>query len=212
MTALLRTRGSTSEMARLFGAEADPQLDWRESIWPGEQVPVVLQTNDRRRVTTLAWGLPQSAFHRALPAPQRTSLFTRDLVPDASRLRHVAGLERCLIVVESFAYPTGDRGACMREWIGLGEHPLTAWAGYWLPEAKACAGNVVRSNAVVEARSDVMPRLLRPAQWGEWLAGASLISLGPAYDDVDFYRETFGERWSTGGVELDPMPRLAASA
>lgn len=96
MTCLLRARGSALEMARLFAAQADASLIWPESIWPGEPVPVVVQTDDGRRLTTMNWDLPSEAFACAIPPRQRGTIYPRDFWRDGSRLVDVASLSRCL--------------------------------------------------------------------------------------------------------------------
>jgi len=196
MTCLLRTRGSASEMARLFDAEPDPGLAWRETSWTGDPVPVVAVENSQRRLRTMIWGLEAAAYAKSVEARQRGVLYARDLAVAATRLHDLAGLRRCLIILESFAYPMGKAGACTRGWIGLWDEPLTAWAG--LCTSEGSAGMLVLANERVEPLSDTMPRMLPPDDWEPWLAGASLLSLGPGYPEAAFYRENLGERWSTG--------------
>lgn len=197
MTCLLRTRGSASEMAGLFDAEPNPRLEWREPIWTGDAVPVVVMGEDgTRRIRTMTWGLPALAFAKAVPAKQRGSIYPRDLTRTGSRVQDPVGLERCLIILESFAYPMGQAGECTRGWIGLWDEPLTVWAGVCI--ADCCAGLLVLANERVEPLSDTMPRLLQPEDRDLWLAGPSLLSLGPGYPEAAFYRENLGERWSSG--------------
>lgn len=198
MTALLRCRGSTAEMARLFEAVADTGLGWRETIWTGDPVPVVLEDGEDRRLTTSEWGLPDEAWSGAVAAKQRDTLYSRDLAPAASRLRDPAGLRRCLIILEGFAYPAGPAGERRRAWFGLWDSALTAWAGVCSPDGAACAGILLQANERVAPCSETMPRLLAPADQARWLDGAGLLSLGPAYAADGFYRENLGERWSTG--------------
>jgi putative SOS response-associated peptidase YedK len=198
MTALLRCRGSTAEMARLFDAVADDGLDWRETIWTGDPVPIVIVDGKDRRLTTSRWGLPEEAYAKAVAAKQHGLLYSRDLVPDASRLHDPAHLRRCLLIVESFAYPEGRAGERTRTWFGLWDSALAAWAGYCTPDGACCAGILLGANDRVEPYSEMMPHLLAPADQARWLDGGGQLSLGPAYDADAFYRENLGERWSTG--------------
>ena len=198
MTALLRCRGSTAEMARLFDAVADPDLDWRETSWTGDPVPVVLDDRYARRLTTSRWGLPEDAFAKTVAVKQRGALYSRDLVPGPSRLSDPARLQRCLIVMESFAYPEVSVGEATRAWFGLQDTPLSAWAGLATPDGSCCAGLLMIANGQVMPLNEMMPLLLTPAGQARWLEGAGPLSIGPGYDDDAFYRENLGERWSTG--------------
>lgn len=211
MTALLRSRGATSEMARWFGAVADPGLDWRPSSWTGDPVPVVLADEGRRRLTTCIWGLSQESFVEPIAPKLRGTLYPRDLCRTASRLRDPGGLQRCLILIESFAYPGGLDGHCTRNWFGLWDEALAAWAGICAPDGRV-AGLLGRANERVGPYSDRMPLLLAPANRDVWLAGAGFLALRAGYDAEDFYRENLGERWSTGRLDLETPPPFASAA
>ncbi len=209
MTCLLRTRGSVSEMVRLFAAEPDPGLVWPESIWPGDRVPVVIEEDGMRRLTTMAWGLPVETFVKPVPASQRGIIYPRDLWRDGSRLRDGRSLPRCLILLESFAYPMGTKGQCTRGWIGLWDHPVAAWAGVF--EGGGCAGMLVMANERVEPLSSTMPHLLPSQDQTCWLERGSLLLLGPGYADAEYYRENLGERWSSGRPDEElPLFRAAS--
>lgn len=196
MTCLLRCRGSTSEMAKLCAATPDAGLDWPAMIWTGEPVPVVIEEDGERRLKTLRWGLSAAAFTTPLPARQRGTEYARDCLRDGSRLADPAVLERCLILLEAFAYPMGEAGRRTRGWFGLWDHPLAAWAG--VCGDGGCAGVLGFANNVVAPGSETMPLLLRPEDHQRWLGGGTLLSLGPGFADAEFYRENFGELWSTG--------------
>lgn len=211
MTALLRSRGAASEMSLLFDALPDADLHWRESSWVGDPVPVVLVENEQRRLATRTWGLPAGSFAHPIAAKRRGTLYPRDLSPSASRLCDPRGFQRCLIIVESFAYPDGPEGRCTRSWFGLWDEALTAWAGLCTPDGQ-CAGILARANERVEPYSATMPLLLAPADREGWLAGAGFLALRADYDSADFYRENLGERWSTGRPDVEASPPFAAAA
>lgn len=210
MTSLLRSRGSTAEMAELFAAVADPGLVWPQAIWTGEQVPVVAADEiGQRRLTTMRWGLLAEAFARPIPAKQRGVIYSRDFWRTGSRLDDVSSLTRCLIALESFAYPRGLTGQCTREWIGRYHDPLVAWAGVCVDGA--CAGVLILANSRIEGLSKTMPRLLMPEDHAAWLDGGTLLSLGPSFADGEFYGENFEERWSTG-KPIDELPLFKAAS
>jgi putative SOS response-associated peptidase YedK len=203
MTALLRCRGSTAEMARLFDAVPDADLDWRETSWSGDPVPVVFGDGDARRLTTSRWGLPEDAYAKAVAVKQRGTLYSRDLVSGPSRLSDPARLRRCLILVESFAYPDGPVREATRAWFGLRDTPLSAWAGFSTPDGSCCAGLLMLANERVAPCSHTMPWLLTPAGQERWLEGAGQLSIGVGYEADAFYRENLGECWSTGRLGDD---------
>lgn len=192
-------------MARLFDAAPAADLAWGESIWPGDQVPVVCQDGFGRRLRTMAWELPQALFKVPLASAQRATLYSRDLV-NVSRLRDPVALRRCLIVVEAFAKPVGQERSRTRQWTGLWDFPLVAWAGYCTPDGRHCAGLVQRTMSSDEAE----PRLLRAQHADDWLAGAGLLMMGPGFAPEDCYHEDLGERWSTGRQDVEVLPLFAA--
>jgi putative SOS response-associated peptidase YedK len=210
MTCLIRCRGSASEIARLFDADPDSGLDWRESIWTGEPVPVVVRENGARRLRMMTWGLSAPAFAKPVHPRQRGTFYARDLQPGRGRLRDPAALGRCLILLESFAYPAGSAGRWTREWTGLSDHPLTAWAGICTKDG--CAGLLDLANLTVFDVSSIMPRLLAPDDHARWLAGHAIPGLGLPYPDAAFYCENLAEHWSTGRPQEEALPLFAAMA
>lgn len=172
-------------MARSFAAEPDLGLDWPESMWTGEQVPVVIASEDGgRRLTTMPWGLSAASYAVAVPRKRRGLVYPRDFWRTGSRLVEPAAVSRCVIVLEAFAYPEGRSGDCMRTWVGLHDHPLVGWAG--ICDESGCAGVLIKANDMIKPLSDTMPRLLAPEDHGPWLDGASLLSLGLPHPEAAF--------------------------
>lgn len=164
---------------------------------------VVHRHHGQRRLRTMRWGLPPDAFTIPMRARYRGTFFARDLGTGYGRLQDVRGLEHCLIILESFAYPEMSDGRYTRGWFGLHEHPLTAWAGLCNLDADApgCAGLLVIADERIGKISGHMPRLLMPADHAPWLDGPDgLLSLGPPFAEDAFYHENLGEHWSTGAV------------
>lgn len=210
MVALIRTRAAVSEMKRLFGATAEGPLAWPESIWPGDLVPVVTGGVDGRQLSVMHWGLPQAQFRQPRPPAQRGVIYTRDLVANASRLAAPAMLARCLIVIESFARPSGETGRCTRLWSGLWDTPLAAWAGLCVPGGTYCTGLVHAARGRADRAGSDVPCLLDPAQWQPWLEGAGPLSIGPGPGEDSFYREQLDELWASGRWADDAEERRAA--
>jgi len=201
MTALLRCRGSLAEIAGLFGAEA-ARLAWTPEIWLGEPVLIVVVAEGGRRLETVRWGLPTAAFaNPRRPKARRGTLFSRDLVRATGTLDDPAALGRCLIAVESFAYPDGPPGRKTRAWAGLWDTPLAAWAGVWseFGGEAGCAGLLTPANERIGAVSRSMPVLLAPEDHDGWLGGPGwLLGATPIVADAAFYLERTDEHWSTG--------------
>lgn len=204
MTSLLRCRASLSEIAALFEAQAPGPLAWTPAIWPGEAVLIVVVAGGRRRIESVRWGLPASAFaDRKRPKARRGTLFSRDLMGATGTLDEPGALRRCLIVLEDFAYPGGPPGRRTRTWVGLWDAPLIAWAGVCSqagPPA-GCAGLLAPANERVGEVSRTMPVLLPPSDHAGWLEGPGwLLSATPIAEDAAFYVEPTDELWSSGAA------------
>lgn len=204
MTALLRCRGAVSEIESVFEAKADAGIAWREVCWPDETVLAIVVDERGRRVQALRWGLEPASFIEPATIRQRGTLFARDLTCSSGRLVNATMLERCLIVVEAFAYPSLTPGPSTRNWIGLWDTPLAGWAAVYDVDTGCCAGMMVGANERCAPFSKDMPRLLRAEDHDSWLDDkAGLIALSPPFKTDAFYVENLGERWSTGRLETD---------
>lgn len=201
MTSLIRCRGSATEIAVTFDAVAEPDLEWRPTAWPGEQVLMVTSKGSQRRLRTGSWGLSPTAFLQPTPQPLRGVVFARDLASANTRLVASHSLERCLIIVEDFAYPTGEPGRRTRAWAGLWDEPVSAWAGLCTADGLCCAGVVSPANALIARVSSTMPLLLSQKSAEQWLeARAGLLSLADAYLETDYYLEPSDERWANAAT------------
>lgn len=198
MTNLIRCRGSLSEMAGCFKAEAEPGLIWRPLLWPGQEVPVVSIAAQARALRLASWGLPSQVFAKERSLAQRATLFGRDIAGDGGGIMAPERMVRCLIVLESFAYPEGPADLRTRVWAGLWYEPLCAWAGLCMPDWSGCAGILVPANALLERVSAHMPLLLPPEARRPWLEGCSIHALGGTYPQADWYLERSDEHWSKG--------------
>lgn len=205
MTALLRCRGALSEMQALFGAEPCGKPVWEPSIWPGEPAVTITQRDGRRTICTLPWGLPAAAFvDPGRSRARRAIVFPRELRADAGALIDPGELDRCLIVLESFAYPNGSAGQRTRTWAGLWDRPLIGWAGFCAPDGQGCAGLLVLANSLIGRVSRHMPLLVHPGDHDAWLDGsAAILSMATITEEADFYLEHTDERWSTGASIAD---------
>jgi putative SOS response-associated peptidase YedK len=196
-------------MARLFEAVADSDLAWSPSIWQRDPIPVIVADDEgRRRLRTMCWGLDAAAFETSVPPRQRGSLYPRDLSPSATRLRDLPGCDRCVLVVEAFAYPRGTKGRVKRVWVGLDDAPLLAWAG--LRSGDGCAGLLLRAPEALQPLTATIPLLLTLEDCGRWLAGAPILSLDPCFREDKVYVEYLGERWASGRTREDPRLAFAA--
>lgn len=204
MTALLRCRGSLSEISEMFDAHVTESIEWTPTIWPGEAVIVVRDRDGMRHIEAMPWALPPSAFIEPPKRPaQRATLFPRMLAKNGGRLAAPERLQRCLIVAEAFAYPTGEPGQQRRAWAGLWDKPLFGWAALWSasPAGAGCAGLLVPATPTLSRVSNIMPLILQKADYARWLDGrAGLLSLSPRPADEDIYLEESDEAWSTGSA------------
>jgi len=116
-------------------------------------------------------------------------------------------LRRCLIVLESFAYPSGWAGSYTRSWLGLSDRPLAAWAGFCENDRSGYAGLLAVACPTVATVNNHMPRLLAPLDHAAWLDGVGPLSLSAPQAESDYYHDNFGERWSTGALWDDPQAK-----
>lgn len=197
MTVLYRCRTALSEVASAFAAEPPPRAEWSAELWPGRIGLVVYQADGFRRISTMTWGV-RDWSSAALPRRgMRSSTWFREIYGDHNDLVYPA--RRCLIVVDSFAYPEGVRGQQSRTWFGFEDRPIFAWAGFWRDNAAGSAfcGFLAGSNDCVEP-SRVMPAIVAPADYDTWFSGnlaevawlarTTAISAG-------MYREPTEEPW-----------------
>lgn len=200
MTKLIRCRGALSEIANHFSATPSAALRWTPTIWPGEDVLIATNAPGGPQIELARWQLPASCFTSAEPADRRSNLFARDLVPGAGRLLDADNLVRCLIIVEDVAYPTKDRDAVTRTWVGAWDEPYIAWAGVCAPSAGKlhCAGLLVLATGLIAQAAANMPYFLPRASWASWLAGDPGHAMPAHFEEQAYYLEPSDEDWSSG--------------
>lgn len=206
MTSLLRCRAAMSELRERFGAEPRGTLSWRPVIWPGEPVLIVGREGEERWIETSRWEYPGA--HSLRRSKPRGVLYPREAAEWIDGRLPVSGASRCLILLESFAYPGGERSRRTRSWAGLWDEPICAWAAVRVRDARGqscCAGLLVRANPLLSRVTPYMPALLAGEAAEVWLRGIPLVEITTSYRAEAFYLEDTDDLWSTG-ASLDPAP------
>lgn len=197
MTHLYSCRTALSEVATIFDAVTPAAASWSAEMWPGRVGLAVRGVEGDRRIEPMTWGVLDWSFLFDRTKERRTSAWFRELFPD-----HVEMLRperRCLIVLDAFAYPGGNRGKRTRTWFGFEDRPICAWAGFWTDEAqgRSFCGLIAPSNDLVEP-SRAMPTIVAPEECGAWLTGDLAVAARLARRTIDsdgMYREPTEEPW-----------------
>lgn len=203
LTTLYRCRTALGEVRDHFDARVPARAIWSAEVWPERSGLVVYRKNGKRFAEPMRWGIPRTILDgvRNRRAVSTAMWFNRRKVEETARFQNPW---RCLIVLDSFAYPAGQSGARKRMWFGVEDRPIFAWAGVWaeVEDEKHFCGLLAEANDIVQGRS--MPVILDRDDYNLWLGGrldrASPLANRP-YSELRMYEETLGEPWKGGGIE-----------
>ncbi|ALR20960.1 SOS response-associated peptidase family protein [Sphingobium baderi] len=198
MTTLYRCRTALSEVRDQFRAITPDRASWSAEVWPERVGLVVYRKGSKRIAEPMRWGIPSTILNggRNRRAVSTSIRFNRVKVEKLARFDNPW---RCLIVMDSFAYPSGPPGARTRTWFGLDSRPVFAWTGVWahIGEEKRYCGLLAEANLVVAGPS--MPVILDPDDYKLWLGGrfdrATPLANRP-YSEERMYTEALGEPWN----------------
>lgn len=204
MPTLYRCRVARSELADQFGAEVPERLDFRPTVWPGGTGLVIRTEGDRRIAEPMRWGLPMARVDGKPSARDPvTLLFSRHLVAAAEQ---PDPLQRCLIVLDSFALPDGEAGRRTRTWFAMWEEPLFAWAGICgrEPDGWRYAGLAVPANPLVARVGPHMPMMIARPGYADWLHAPIEQAIWDmeVVAEAEMVMEPTDELW-TSGESLD---------
>jgi putative SOS response-associated peptidase YedK len=176
MSRLHAVRASTADIAAHFDADVASDLVVPEETKEGLAGLIVRETDGRRVIASLDWGLPrltQEMRQRGEP-PGRIGLVANLTNPmwDTMVLAQPC---RCLIILTHFANPDGIAGAKTRTWFSVKDEPILAWAGFWRNTREfgpVYAGMTMAANAAIPPTNDRMPALLERDDYDRWLHGS----------------------------------------
>jgi putative SOS response-associated peptidase YedK len=204
MCNLYRMTSTTSEVASLFGVEADLQANYAQELYPGYPGLVIAESHAR----AMNWGYPL-----ALTGKQGQKLKPKP-VTNAREDKLLTGFwrdsfvqRRCLVPVSQWAEAEGEKGRMTRTWYGLPDAETFAVAGLWRPSAEWGAVYtlvMVDGHPQMAEVHDRMPLILSHAAQRYWLEGTPEDALalcrtwegGLTVDRTD-------ERWA-GGASRAP--------
>jgi len=171
MCNLYKMTKTVDEVARLFGAVADPPGNADDTIFPGYPGYVVAEG----RVRQMIWGFPLPLTGKnGQPLKPRPVNNTRLDKLDSYMWRFSFQERRCLIPVTGFCEPEGEKGAKTRTWFSLPGEELFAVAGIWRNTSEwGPAYSMVMTDACshVAGVHDRMPAILPRTDWQDWLDG-----------------------------------------
>ena len=171
MCNLYKMTKTVAEVAKLFGALADPPGNAGETVYPGHPGIVVADG----RVRQMVWGFPLTLRGKnGQPLRPKPVNNCRTDKLDSFMWRYSFKERRCLIPVTAFCEAEGEKGAKTRTWFSLPDAALFAVAGIWRDTAEwGAAYSMVMTEACehVAGVHERMPAILPESDWGDWLDG-----------------------------------------
>jgi putative SOS response-associated peptidase YedK len=172
MCNLYQLKKGADEIARLFGAQADPPGNAGESVYPGYPGLVVAEG----RVQQMTWGFPLALKGKSgqLLKPKPVNNARTDKL-DSFMWRYSFEKRRCLIPVTEFCEAEGEKGSKTRTWFSLPNEDVFAVAGIWRDTDEwGPAYSMVMTEACAHVQNvhDRMPVILARETWGDWLDGS----------------------------------------
>jgi putative SOS response-associated peptidase YedK len=208
MCNLYKMTKTVAEVAKLFGAAADPPGNAGDTVYPGYPGIVVAEG----RVRQMTWGFPLVLKGKnGQPLKPKPVNNCRTDKLDSFMWRYSFQERRCLIPVTAFCEAEGEKGAKTRTWFSLPDAELFAVAGIWRDTAEwGAAYSMVMTEACehVAGVHDRMPAILPRADWADWLDGppdAAGLLCRPWELGMSIMRTQ--EPWVRRGTEHNEQPR-----
>ena len=175
MCNLYKMTKTVAEVAKLFGARADPPANAGDTVYPGYPGIVVAPDDGGLRVRQMIWGFPLALKGKnGQPLKPKPVNNCRTDKLDSFMWRYSFKERRCLIPVTAFCEAEGEKGAKTRTWFSLPDEELFAVAGIWRDTAEwGAAYSMVMTEACehVAGVHDRMPAILPRSDWADWLDG-----------------------------------------
>jgi len=175
MCNLYKMTKTVDEVAKLFGAVADPPGNAGDTVYPGYPGLVVAADGQGRRVRQMTWGFPLVLKGKnGQPLKPKPVNNCRTDKLDSFMWRYSFQERRCLIPVTGFCEAEGEKGSKTRTWFSLPHEELFAVAGIWRDTPEwGPAYSMVMTEACghVQPVHDRMPAILPPGDWADWLNG-----------------------------------------
>ncbi|QNE07762.1 SOS response-associated peptidase [Croceicoccus marinus] len=129
MCNLYRMTKAQAEVAALFSAGSNTQLNAAEEIYPGYPGMVVAEGE----VRAMVWGFPLVLKSKKTGEPLKPKPVnnTRTDKLDSYMWRFSFAERRCLIPLTAWAEAEGPKGKMTRTWLSLPDADLFAVAGIW---------------------------------------------------------------------------------
>jgi putative SOS response-associated peptidase YedK len=166
---------TVDEVARLFGAVADPAGNAGDAVYPGYPGIVVAPDAGMLRVRQMTWGFPLTLKGKSgQPLKPKPVNNCRTDKLDSFLWKYSFRERRCLIPVTGFCEAEGEKGAKTRTWFSLPDEELFAVAGIWRDTAEwGAAYSMVMTEACAHVAGvhDRMPAILPRGDWADWLDG-----------------------------------------
>jgi putative SOS response-associated peptidase YedK len=205
MCGRMTMRTNPSDLAEIFDAELDAgaavvleELGPRYNVAPTQDIPVVVQRDDGRRIEMHRWGLVPSWSKSVSSAGARYINARGETVATSAAFRTSFVRRRCVIPADGF-YEWRREGRAKQPFLihSPADAPL-AFAGLWSPWRDPADGQWLLSATVVTTAANAtvgelhnrMPVILDEEAWRLWLdpdmrdEGLLQSLLEPAADDL----------------------------
>lgn len=164
-------------LARRFEADAPPELRPRYNVAPSQNIPIVREEGEKRRIALARWGLIP---HWAKDVKIGYSMINAraETVAEKPAFRNAFRHRRCLIPADGFYEWQTIAGSKVKQpwFIVLRDRELMAFAGLWEQwrssegeELESCSIIVTDANEIMRPIHDRMPVILAPDEWSVWL-------------------------------------------
>ncbi len=156
-----------------FELDERPSIEPRYNIAPSQEVVVVRQSEERRRLEWMRWGLVSGG---GKSPPKQVINARRETIESRPMFREAFRRARCLIPADGFyEWAKGPSGRQPHH-FRVGDGDLFAFAGLWRwwvdPEGReipTCALVTTDANALVAPIHDRMPVILTADRFRLWL-------------------------------------------
>jgi putative SOS response-associated peptidase YedK len=164
-------------LAKRFETDAPPELRPRYNVAPSQNIPIVREEGEKRRIALARWGLVP---HWAKDVKIGYSMINARAETVASKpaFRTAFRHRRCLIPADGFYEWQAIPGSKIKQpwFIVLGDREPMAFAGLleqWRSpegeELESCSIIVTDANEIMRPIHERMPAILAPGDWDAWL-------------------------------------------
>ena len=168
---------SSSRLREVFKAEFAKEISPNYNIAPSLQVPIVRETDHKRKITLARWGLVPS-WAKKINTGYSTINARAETLDEKPMFKQAFKYRRCLISADGFMeWQAVAHSKAKQPWFFVvkNQQPF-AFAGLWdhwqdpgHANIESCTMIIIEANDLMRPIHDRMPVILPPEQWSAWL-------------------------------------------